>query len=156
MKAFVAALCLILPINVWAGDYCGSKEGYLNQIASSFLIPDRFPPENPALRSLVSDADITRCERLGTADLGAPCLQHDSCYQARLDKTQCDKNLQDNWIKVCRATYYKLTFDSQICRLSCESFAKLMSEAQRYDDAGFCPSCDAYTDGADSLNQEIP
>jgi hypothetical protein len=127
-----------------AGEYCGSKEGYLNQITSAFIIPDFFPPETEALRGLISKADYERCSRIAFAYLGASCQAHDDCYDARISKESCDKELQDAWVKACRSTYYKLTFDSQTCRLACESFVKLMSEAQRYDSDGVCPSCEAY------------
>lgn len=137
---------LILPAATAArsGEYCGSKEGYLNQLTSTFIIPDFFPPETEALRGLVSKADYERCSRIAFASLGAGCRAHDNCYDVRLPKDQCDSELQDAWVKACRTTYYKLTIDSQTCRLACESFVKLMSEAQRYNSGGICPSCDAY------------
>lgn len=141
---FGLGLLLSHAVTGFAGDQCGSKEGYVNQLASRILIPDSFPPQNPALRSLVSDADLARCERLGSSDLGRSCQGHDECYDLRQPKDSCDRTLQDNWVKACKTTYFKLTFDHQICRLSCENFVKLMSEAQRYNSGDFCPSCDAY------------
>jgi hypothetical protein len=142
LMTFIALIHVGSP--ALAGEFCGSKEGYLNQIASAFIIPDFFPPETEALRGLVSKADYERCSRIAFAYLGNACQAHDECYDARFPKEQCDKQLQGSWVKACRATYYKLTVDSQVCRLACESFVKLMSEAQRYDSGGVCPSCEAY------------
>jgi hypothetical protein len=136
---------LLLPANARSGELCGSKEGILNQLTASFLIPDYFPPETEALRELVSDADYQKCQRLAVVSLGSACQKHDACYEQQLGKEQCDRTLQDNWVKVCRATYYKLAIDQYTCRLACESFVKLMSEAQRYDSQGLCPSCEAYS-----------
>lgn len=135
---------LITPAKAQSGELCGSKEGFLNQLTSTFIIPDYFPPETEALRELVSEADYQKCHRLAVVPLGLSCLQHDRCYEQNLGKEQCDKTLQDMWVKQCRATYYKLAMDHYTCRLACESFVKLMSEAQRYNSKGFCPSCDAY------------
>jgi hypothetical protein len=123
---------------------CGSKEGYLNQLASSILIPSTFPPDNEALRNLVSDADLRRCERIRTVNLNEACLRHDSCYEMRLPKSSCDETLQDEWIKACRTAYSGLSTNHLICQYACTSFVKLMSEAQRFQGEGFCPSCDAY------------
>ena len=136
---------LIIPAQAQSGELCGSKEGLLNQITSAFIIPDYFPPETDALRELVSDADYRKCHRLAAVSLGSACQKHDTCYEQQLGKEQCDKTLQDMWVKECRSTYYKLAIDHYTCRLACESFVKLMSEAQRYDSEGVCPSCEAYT-----------
>jgi hypothetical protein len=144
-NALMASVILLLtPANAFSGESCGSKEGILNQLTSSFLIPDYFPPETEALRGLVSDADYQKCQRLAVASLGSACQKHDACYEQQLGKEQCDRTLQDNWVKACKATYYKLAIDHYTCRLACESFVKLMSEAQRYDSQGVCPSCEAY------------
>lgn len=142
---------LLIPAKARSGELCGSKEGILNQLTSSFLIPDYFPPETEALRGLVSDADYQRCQRLAVVSLGSACQKHDQCYEQQLGKEQCDRTLQDNWIKDCRATYYKLAIDHYTCRISCEAFAKLMSEAQRYDSQGVCPSCEAYQNATTSM-----
>lgn len=144
LKILQVSLLMTFTANGYAGESCGSKEGYLNQLTSQFLIPDSFPPETELLRSLISDADLERCERINVISLSASCEAHDGCYEQRFDKNSCDKSLQDSWVKSCRSSYYKLTFESQGCRLACESFVKLMSEAQRYDGNGFCPSCEAY------------
>lgn len=145
-KFLLALIFSLIPLsNALAGERCGSKEGYLNELASSFLIPDQFPPETEALRSLVSEADYKKCQRLATVNLGESCAAHDLCYEAQLDKDQCDSTLQDSWVKACRKTYYKLAIDHYTCRIACESFVKLMSEAQRYNGQGFCPSCAAYS-----------
>lgn len=137
-------LLLLIPANARSGELCGSKEGILNQLTSSFLIPDYFPPETEALQGLVSDADYQKCQRLAVVSLGFACQQHDACYDRQQGKDQCDRTLQDSWVKACRSTYYKLAIDHYTCRLACESFVKLMSEAQRYDSNGICPSCEAY------------
>jgi len=139
-----STILLLTPAKARSGELCGSKEGLSNQITSSFLIPDYFPPETDALRDLVSDADYQKCQRLATVSLGSACQKHDFCYEQKLGKEQCDRTLQDNWVKACRSTYYKLAIDHYTCRLSCEAFVKLMSEAQRYDSNGICPSCEAY------------
>jgi hypothetical protein len=135
---------LITPAKAQSGELCGSKEGFLNQLTSTFIIPDYFPPETEALRELFSEADYQKCQNLAVVPLGRSCLQHDLCYEHQLGKEKCDKTLQDMWVKQCRAVYYKLAMDHYTCRLACESFVKIMSEAQRYDSQGFCPSCDAY------------
>lgn len=127
-----------------AGESCGSKEGWVNQLTARILIPDQFPPETPLLRSLVSEVDLSRCEKIGKVDLSISCQQHDRCYDERTPKTQCDKDLQSNWVRSCGWIYFKLTHDHFICKLACENFVKLMSEAQRYESGDFCPSCDAY------------
>lgn len=150
VKAFLPSLFLLSAPAAQSGELCGSKSGYLNEFTSSFLIPDYFPPETPALRDLVSDADYKRCQRLAIVPLGLSCQQHDKCYEQQLPKDGCDKSLQDAWVRQCRATYYKIAIDHYTCRLACEAFAKLMSEAQRYDSGGFCPSCEAYSE---ALNQ---
>lgn len=127
-----------------AAELCGSKEGYINELASEFLIPDYFPPEVNILSNLVSKADYERCSKVEYVDLGSSCFEHDLCYDDRFPKEQCDKDLQANWVNKCKQTYYKLTRDHIMCRIACEAFIKIMSEAQRYDSQGFCPSCDAY------------
>lgn len=142
--SLMITIALLAGSRAQAGEFCGSKEGWLNQLSSYILIPDFFPPESEALRGLISRADYERCSRIAFANLGESCQAHDECYDWRLPKESCDKKLQDSWVKACRTTYYKLTFDSQTCRLACESFVKLMSEAQRYDSGGVCPSCEAY------------
>ncbi len=144
-KLFLTLFFSLIAANSLAGEFCGSKEGYINQLASTFLIPDQFPPETDALRSLVSEADYRKCLRLAVVNLGESCLAHDKCYEQQLDKDQCDSSLQDSWVNACRKTYYKLAVDHYTCRLACESFVKLMSEAQRYNGQGFCPSCAAYS-----------
>lgn len=126
-----------------AGELCGSKEGYFNQLASTYLIPDFFPPENE-LAQLLPNEDRERCEAIGSVQLGKACLSHDLCYAQRLDKGDCDKKLQDAWVKECRKVFSQLSRDQLVCRLTCEGFVKLMSEAQRFDEEGFCPSCTAY------------
>lgn len=140
---------LIAPGKAQSGELCGSKEGFLNQLTSTFIIPDYFPPETEALRELVSEVDYQKCHRIAVVPLGLSCLQHDHCYEQRLEKEQCDKTLQDLWVKQCRATYYKLAMDHYTCRLACESFVKILSEAQRYDSQGVCPSCEAYNQSID-------
>ena len=142
---FLTSVILLSSVSARSGELCGSKEGFLNQLTSTFLIPDYFPPETEALRGLVSDADYRKCQKLAVVPLGLSCQDHDNCYDQRLPKDECDKSLQDAWIKQCRATYYKLAIDHYTCRLACESFVKLMSEAQRYNSNGFCPSCEAYS-----------
>ncbi len=142
---------LFIPAKARAGEFCGSKEGYINQLTSFFLIPDYFPPETDALRELVSDADYQKCQRLAVVPLGSACQKHDACYDQQLGKDQCDLSLQDNWVKACRSTYYKLAIDHYTCRLACESFVKLMSQAQRYDSQGICPSCEAYQNATNSM-----
>ncbi len=141
---WVFLISILLPFSASAGESCGSKEGILNQFTSAFIVPDYFPPETEALRGLISKTDYERCSKLDYAPLGFSCQKHDECYDSRLPKDHCDSGLQDAWVKQCRSTYYKLTFDAQTCRLACESFVKLMSEAQRYSSGGVCPSCDAY------------
>lgn len=141
---------LAMPSLASAGESCGSKEGYFNQLTSMLLIPDYFPPETPALRDLVSNADYERCQRLAIVPLAPACDAHDGCYDAQLPKDQCDREMQDSWVKSCRKIYWKLTVDHYTCRLACEAFVKLMSEAQRYNSGGICPSCEAYN----SLSQQ--
>ena len=123
---------------------CGSKKGYLNQIASSILIPSSFPPDNEALRNLVSEADLKRCEKITIVNLNDACKRHDSCYEMKQPKQSCDEALQDEWVKSCRKAYSGLSSNHLICQYACTSFVKLMSEAQRFQSEGFCPSCDAY------------
>jgi hypothetical protein len=142
---------LFIPAKARSGEFCGSKEGYINQLTASFLIPDYFPPETEALRELVSDADYQKCQRLAVVPLGSACQKHDDCYNQQLGKDQCDRSLQDNWVKACRSTYYKLAIDHYTCRLACESFVKIMSQAQRYDSQGICPSCEAYQNATTSM-----
>lgn len=144
-NAIVTSVFLLLTsANARSGELCGSKEGYLNQLASSFLIPDFFPPEKDALRDLVSEADYRKCQSIAVVPLGIACQQHDRCYEQQTGKNQCDQTIQDNWVKSCREIYYKIAIDHYTCRLACEAFVKLMSEAQRYDSKGVCPSCEAY------------
>lgn len=143
-RGLMIAFALLAGTRALSGENCGSKEGWFNQLSSLLLIPDFFPPESEALRGLVSRADYERCSRIAFARLGEGCKDHDGCYDARLPKERCDSELQDAWVKTCRSTYHKLTFDSQACRLACESFVKLMSEAQRYESGGICPSCESY------------
>jgi hypothetical protein len=135
---------LLLSFSAKAGDVCGSKIGLLNEAASEFLIPDEFPPETPLLYGMVSKADRSVCERISKVKLSFGCSAHDRCYQNREPKSQCDKSLHDMWVRSCRTSYYHLTIESQACRLACESFVKIMSEAQSYDSGGICPSCDSY------------
>jgi hypothetical protein len=140
------SLSLLLSLSscpMIAGELCGSKEGYFNVLASTYLVPDYFPPENELAR-LVSDRDIKRCEDLGSVYLGQVCADHDACYIQKQPKNTCDRALQDRWVRQCREVYHKLSTDHLACRLACEVFVKLMSEAQRYNENGFCPSCDAY------------
>ncbi len=128
----------------YAGEYCGSKTGYLNELASSFLIPDMFPPVNELLKDLIADDHYKTCSDIGFVDLAPSCMDHDSCYYRQDPKDQCDRNLRRSWLSQCKASYSVASWDHYKCRLACEYFVKLMSKAQRYDHGGFCPSCDAY------------
>ena len=141
---FIFYLALFRAPVAMSGEACGSKVGYLNQLASKFLIPDEFPPETEALRNLVANVDYERCQSLGTVSLGLSCLAHDTCYSERRPKRECDHELKRSWIESCRHTYEKPTIDSLLCKLACEEFIKLMSIAQSYNQQGFCPSCEAY------------
>jgi hypothetical protein len=148
-KMFLAYMLLLsITTQARAGELCGSKEGFLNQLSSTFLIPDQFPPETEALRGLVSEADYQKCQLLAVVPLGLSCQQHDDCYDQKLGKDQCDRTLQNSWLKQCRKTYYKLAVDHYTCKLACESFVKLMSDAQSYNSKGFCPSCEAYNNSS--------
>ena len=137
-------LFLLASPKILAGDLCGSKEGYLNQLTSTFIIPDYFPPETEVLKGLVANVDYEKCQSIASVPLGLSCQDHDRCYEMQTTKEQCDKAIQDSWIKQCRRSYYKLAADHFTCKLACEAFVKLMSEAQRYDSNGICPSCEAY------------
>ncbi len=138
------SVLLITSSIAQAGEFCGSKIGYLNQLTSEFLIPENFPPESELLKNLVSRTDRERCEKLSPVYLGESCRQHDLCYIEQLGKESCDSALQDSWVKDCRQSYRSLSIDSYVCRLACESFVKLMSQAERFDSNGYCPSCDSY------------
>lgn len=135
-----------------AEELCGSKEGYLNTLASNFLIPDYFPPETEVLKDLIPEgSDIGQCgEKFGLVHLGETCEQHDRCYESiDSNKSACDRELRDQWVKTCRSQYRERGNLSErlkmaACRVSCEWFVKLMSEAQTSNNRGFCPSCDAF------------
>lgn len=143
VRFLISSILLSSSFLAFAGDLCGSKAGYFNQLATSYLIPDYFPPEN-ALSELLSSPDLDRCLAIGQPFLGSACAAHDRCYEEQQGKVLCDKNLQDDWVRACRATYDKLSRDHLICRFSCELFVKILSEAQRFEQDDFCPSCTAY------------
>lgn len=124
---------VILTKTSIACEFCGFEEGYINELAAGFLFPDYFQPEADLLNSFVSKADYRRYASITYVNLGDSCLEHVLYYDVRLPKFQCDRDLQANWVRQCKQTYYKLTRDHLICRLACESFVKLMSEDQRYD-----------------------
>ena len=149
-KLIIAAVLLNASLShtTLASEECGSKEGYFNSLSSTYVIPDYFPPETEAFTSIVSDSDYNRCADISFTYLGTSCRIHDRCYDARMNKAYCDNRLASDWIKSCEKTYYKLTFDHQICRISCIAFAKLASAAQTYNHGDFCPSCDAYAEAS--------
>lgn len=139
MKIILLLTLLISQIS-FAGLKCGTKEGMLNQLASTFIIPDQFPPETPVLRDLFEDSGLYEsCHDV--VDLGAACSEHDRCYEQQLGKSRCDDRLQDQWVKTCKKVY---PFSLHPCQYYCTWVVKTLSEAQRFDENGFCPSCDAY------------
>ena len=163
MKPLLILLSLSFSLSAIGGQRCGSKEGYLNQLASSFLIPDNFPPENPLLHT----GEFRFCgEDYGTTYLGAGCYHHDNCYETLgAAKSSCDASLQDNWVKACKYQYPNrgsviTRAKRAVCREACTGFVKAMSEAQRFNTDGYCPSCEAYQDAqavaAEAARKEVP
>ncbi len=126
-----------------ASEFCGSKIGYFNQLASLYLIPKEFPPENQ-LNRLLSKRAQDVCRRLNVVNLETACVAHDSCYAAQRDKKSCDQELADNWASGCQEAYGRLLRDDVLCQIGCEAFVYTLSEAQQFEKDDFCPSCDAY------------
>jgi hypothetical protein len=135
-------------------DDCGSKEGRLNQVATDFVIPDYFPPDSPVLRALIewsTSGTVGRCENLfGRASLKPACRAHDRCYETFYEtKGRCDEKLLHDWEEKCKRQYRNRrnspdNFLRTACREACVKFIKLMSEAQKFNEAGYCPSCKAW------------
>jgi hypothetical protein len=126
----------IFSFPAFAGVECGSKKGFFNAIASIELIPDFFPPENRIFDKFLQKSSLNRCDKVS---LSNGCRDHDLCYDMRLGKRNCDKKLLFDWVYSCKKASNDL-----ICESACEIFVTIMSEAQRYDDGAFCPSCEAY------------
>lgn len=143
-----------------AGD-CGSKEAQLPP-AAKFVIPNKFPPDSPVLKALVvisGLSSVDSCEALfGRAAFDPACREHDTCYDIPgSSKSNCDVKLRQGWEASC-GDQYRNRFTSVLgvdvpfpdnpertaCRIACVSFAGVMSEAQRVNEAGSCPSCVAY------------
>lgn len=152
-QGLLLGLCIMCGAGpALSGEFCGSKEGQLNELVGTFLIPDQFPPESELLAEVITaQSEMADCAgNYGVADLGRSCEEHDRCYETSgAGKGSCDKKLRDGWVKSCRAQYKdRGDFMERIkltgCRLSCEVFVKLMSEAQTSNNNGFCPSCDAF------------
>ena len=130
------------------------KRGDLINSLPNFAVPNYFPPDSPVLRSLVvytGTGAVITCENLfGRASMAPACNAHDACYaNASMTKTSCDQKLLHDWEDKCNMQYknVSLALDNPLrtaCRESCKSFVKLMSEAQKFDEGGICPSCMAY------------
>jgi hypothetical protein len=160
-KYFVIACILGLFVfnQSQAGD-CGSKEGRLNQVAGTFIIPNKFPPDSIALQNLVTaPGGLASCQVLfGGASLSPACSVHDDCYgTSGANKGDCDTKLRQDWEASCNSQYrnrfrnvagirvaYPDNPARTACREACVVFVTLMSEAQTVNDHGFCPSCDAF------------
>lgn len=131
------------------GLHCGTRGNLIGTIASDFLIPDYFPPENTLLRMLLANPffNIATCEANGSrAHLGASCIEHDTCY-ATLGavKDSCDADLLSGWQGSCEDSYGNGgTLSSTLCLNACQGMTQLMYHALRYNDGRFCPSCIAF------------
>ena len=146
---FISVLC---SINLAAGNHCGSKEGYLNKLASKYLIPDYFPPKSSFLQRIFGHrSDLKSClNRYGRAPIYVACVKHDRCYERRgASKNNCDLGLLQNWLKVCESKYRPSgsvlnRFSMENCMSLCRDFVVLMSKGQRFNKFGICPSCNAF------------
>src|SRR5579871_221870 len=131
------------------GQHCGTRGTLIGTIASEFVIPDYFPPEQFLLRIsiLLPWADVlATCEtEYAPVNLGESCLSHDQCYATLgATKDSCDDTLLQGWQQACNDGYAGDDETSSLCRNTCHDFADLMYTALRYQDAEFCPSCIAF------------
>jgi hypothetical protein len=167
MRTCCALIAIIASVfisnSALAGD-CGSKVGKLSAILTLFVIPNKFPPDSPVLKALLSNSDlaiINSCEPLyGRADLSSACIKHDLCYDVHgVSKGNCDRQLLEGWEATCKHQYRNMFTrilgvdvaypDNPVrsaCRTACVTFVGLMSEAQKVNQSGFCPSCDAFNE----------
>lgn len=132
------------------GVNCGSRGNLWGTIASEYLIPDYFPPENHALRQLLisSTIDLSMCEEdFSAAYLGNSCIAHDECYSTvGAPKERCDRDLKRGWIAACELNYPPVSVSGALCRSVCKEIINVMYQAMSYDNGSFCPSCRAYED----------
>lgn len=132
------------------GLHCGTRGTLLGTIASDFIIPDYFPPENLALRLFLVNpllVDLSACEQNHPrVHLGASCMIHDRCYATLdADKNACDDDLFASWQGSCEENYSDADADtSDMCLGACTAMINIMNAALRYDDGNLCPSCRAY------------
>jgi hypothetical protein len=131
------------------GLHCGTRGSFLGILASDFLIPDYFPPENPLLRFLLVNPfliNLGECEKnYEPVHLGEACMAHDACYGTLgANKDTCDEALMTNWASACDKHYANKGEMSKKCAHACHTVAELMHTAMSYDDGIFCPSCIAF------------
>lgn len=139
----ISVFCFIFHAALWSslsfsGTDCGSKEGFMNQLASTVVIPDFFPPESELYTRLIEGVGLDQCSSLS---LSRACQDHDQCYDEQRDKEFCDDKLLEDWTQICEEGYPAW---DPYCRFSCIFMVKIMSRAQRYAHGDFCPSCKAY------------
>lgn len=155
MSKITWLLIALWSTNLIGGNHCGSKEGYLNKLASKYLIPDYFPPKSSLLQRIFGHRnEMKSClKRFGTAPIYIGCSKHDRCYETKgASKDNCDRVLLQDWLQICRSKYtpsgvLKDPFNqlsSDVCRDLCQNFVNLMSKGQRFNKFGICPSCKAF------------
>ncbi len=168
LRFSLAALPLVLTLLFGSGSVeagaCGVMLGGrlgFNQVITEFAVPDHFPPESPALLTIIGTVpslmSLTSCHLAGRVSLEPGCINHDRCYDtAGADKLACDVALLDDWASACDQAYRGFSALELIgqggpdvlhrvfCRMSCFSFIQGMSNAQIMNLNGFCPSCEAY------------
>lgn len=155
-RTLFAFLIAIFTSNVYAdqgimGLHCGPRGNFFGTIASDYVIPDYFPPENFLLRSLLSlvnpwGIDLSICEEeFSLVHLGQSCLGHDQCY-ATLGETKdgCDEALFLGWQQSCSDSYLGQGASAMQCLNACQGAVTFMYNAMLYDDGVFCPSCIAF------------
>lgn len=119
----------------------------MGTIASAFVIPDYFPPENFLLSTLMPAllfTDISECaENFSPVHFGQSCLEHDRCYATLgSKKDECDDTLLDGWLESCAQTYNGGGAES--CLNACELMVNIMFAGLRFQTQDFCPSCKAF------------
>lgn len=112
---------------------CGSKEGFLNELATTVAIPNYFPAESPLLRPLYGRPFKFCIPLKGRAALKKGCTKHDECYgTCGASKVKCDRQLLQDWENECKDVYDSIL--SRPCLVGCLKMVRTMSRIQRGSD----------------------
>jgi hypothetical protein len=151
MKKLLALVCLLSAYSAVAdvsirGLHCGTRGTLLGTIASDYLIPENFPPENFLARMVLAPfEDLSICDEGGPAHLGETCMYHDQCYGTLgAFKDQCDENMIQGWRSNCIERYSDGSEIGALCLDLCTGVVDSMYDIFLYDDGSFCPSCTAF------------